>query len=74
MMSFLTLMMSFLPRVVVRDVQIVSRNTLKGSDHTPDLTKLFDRRRAIIDSAIVRQLKKNKEMSLDNIANKVGDM
>lgn len=59
-------------RVIVRDVQVVNRNRLKSSGHTLDLAHLFERRRAIMDSAIVRLLKKEKEMSLDDIANKVG--
>ena len=58
-------------RVIVRDVQMVSRSRLQPSDHALDLAHLFERRRAIIDSAIMRFLKKEKEMSLDNIANKV---
>lgn len=58
-------------RVIVRDVQMVSRSRLQLSDHAHDLAHLFERRRAIIDSAIMRFLKKEKEMSLDNIANKV---
>lgn len=57
--------------MVVRDVHIVNRDHLKMSDHTHDLTHLFERRRTIMDSAIIRYLKKEKEMSLDNIANKV---
>ena len=58
-------------RVVVRDVQILSRSRMQSSGHTLDLAHLFERRRAIIDSAIIRNLKREKEMSLDNIANKV---
>lgn len=50
---------------------MVSRSRLQLSDHAHDLVHLFERRRAIIDSAIMRFLKKEKEMSLDNIANKV---
>ena len=33
-----------------------------------DLAHVFERRRAIMDSAIVRILKQEKEMSVDNIA------
>ena len=58
--------------MIVRDVQIVGRSRVKTSDHTLDLAHVFERRRGIMDSAIMRLLKKEKEMSLDNIANKVG--
>ena len=60
-------------RVIVRDVRIVSRDRVKASDHTLDLAHLFERRRTIMDSAVIRHLKKEKEMSLDNIADKAHD-
>ena len=50
---------------------MVRRSRLQLSGHSHDLAHLFERRRGIIDSAIMRFLKKEKEMSLDNIANKV---
>lgn len=49
----------------------MGRTSVKSSDHTLDLAHVFERRRGIMDSAIMRLLKKEKEMSLDNIANKV---
>ena len=42
-----------------------------GGDHgnkQVDLSHLFERRRNIIDAAIVRILKRDREVSMDNIA------
>ena len=55
-----------------RDVRLVNRNHLPTlEDRTADLAHIFERRRAIMDSAIVRMLKREKEMSVDTIAVKV---
>ena len=40
-------------------------------DRAVGLAHVFERRRAIMDSAIVRLLKKEREMSVDNIAMQV---
>ena len=47
-------------------------NLSSREERTVDLAHVFERRRAIIDSAIVRILKQEKEMSVDNIAFMVG--
>ena len=43
-------------------------NVSSREERTVDLAHVFERRRAIMDSAIVRILKQEKEMSVDNIA------
>ena len=62
-------------KVRFHDVRLVNRNQVNLSsreERTVDLAHVFERRRAIIDSAIVRILKQEKEMSVDNIAFMVG--
>ena len=62
-------------KVRFHDVRLVNRNQVNVSsreERTVDLAHVFERRRAIIDSAIVRILKQEKEMSVDNIAFMVG--
>lgn len=57
-----------------QDLQPVSRvvgDLPNQEERAVSLAHVFERRRAIIDSAIVRLLKKEKEMSVDNIAMQV---
>lgn len=61
-------------RVRFHDVRLVARGHASHpsrEDRTIDLAHVFERRRAILDSAIVRILKKEKQMSMDNIAHRV---
>lgn len=61
-------------RVRVHNVQLVPRGqptSPSRRDRAVDLAHVFERRRAVMDSAIVRILKKEKQMSVDNIAHKV---
>ncbi len=61
-------------RVRIYDVRLVTRGqcpTPSRTDRAVDLAHVFERRRAVMDSAIVRILKKEKQMSVDNIAHKV---
>ena len=62
-------------KVRFHDVRLVSKshgNLPSREERTMDLAHVFERRRAIMDSAIIRILKKEREMSVDNIAVKVG--
>ena len=66
-------------KVRIHDVRLISRGHPgsvggggAGEHRGADLLHIFERRRAIIDSAIVRILKREKEMSMDNMASKVG--
>ena len=61
-------------RVRFHDVRLAARGHASHpsrADRTIDLAHVFERRRAILDSAIVRILKKEKQMSMDNIAHRV---
>ena len=63
------------PQVQFHAVKLVSRSfmsTVSREGRSVDLAHVFQRRRAIIDAAIVRTMKREKEMSVDNIAIKVG--
>ena len=58
----------------MHNVQLVPRGhptSPSRRDRAVDLAHVFERRRAVMDSAIVRILKKEKQMSVDNIAHKV---
>ena len=57
-----------------QDLRLVTRivgDVPDQEERAVSLAHVFERRRAIIDSAIVRLLKKEKEMSVDNIAMQV---
>ncbi len=59
-------------RVRVQEVPLSSRsNSSSRGDRAVNLAHVFERRRAIMDAAIVRIMKKEKQMSVDNIALKV---
>ena len=63
------------PQVQFHAIKLVSRSfmsTVSREGRSVDLAHVFQRRRAIIDAAIVRTMKREKEMSVDNIAIKVG--
>ena len=48
---------------------LTSENSREG--RSINFAHVFERRRSIIDAAIVRMMKRNKEMSVDNIAIKI---
>ena len=58
-------------KVRFHEVRLVNKSHMSipsREERTVDLAHVFERRRAIMDSAIVRILKQEKEMSVDNIA------
>ena len=55
-----------------QDIWLVSRGAVPNhEERAVGLAHVFECRRAIMDSAIVRLLKREKEMSVDNIAMQV---
>ena len=62
-------------KVRFHEVRLINKshgNLPSREERTLDLAHVFERRRAIMDSAIIRILKREREMSMDNIAVKVG--
>ena len=61
-------------KVRFHDVRVISKSQVNLSsreERMVDLAHVFERRRAIIDAAIIRMLKREKEMSVDSVAVKV---